>query len=82
MGTPEFAVPSLDILVNHGFEVVSVITAPDKPQGRGQKLGVSPIKELALSYKIPLLQPSNCTSSIDTNPSEVLNFRQSWLLVW
>ena len=63
MGTPEFAVPSLDILVNHGFEVVAVITAPDKLQGRGQKLGVSPIKELALSYKIPVLQPTNLKSS-------------------
>jgi len=63
MGTPEFAVPSLEILVKHGFQVVAVITAPDKPQGRGQKLGVSPIKELALSYEIPVLQPINLKSS-------------------
>ena len=38
MGTPEFAVPALEALINHGFNVVGVITAPDKPQGRGQKI--------------------------------------------
>jgi methionyl-tRNA formyltransferase len=44
MGTPEFAVPSLEILVENKFNVVAVITAPDKPQGRGQKLTASPSK--------------------------------------
>jgi len=79
MGTPEFAVPSLDILVNHGFEVVSVITAPDKPRGRGQKLGVSPIKELALSYKIPVLQPTNLKSSAFIQ--ELKNYRANLQIV-
>lgn len=59
MGTPEFAVPSLEILVENKFNVVAVITAPDKPQGRGQKLTTSPVKESALKHNIPVLQPVN-----------------------
>jgi methionyl-tRNA formyltransferase len=62
MGTPEFAVPSLEILVESKFNVVAVITAPDKPQGRGQKLTASPVKESALKHKIPVLQPTNLKS--------------------
>lgn len=59
MGTPEFAVASLEALVEHQFNVVAVITAPDKPQGRGQKLTPSPVKESALRHHIPVLQPTN-----------------------
>jgi methionyl-tRNA formyltransferase len=59
MGTPEFAVPSLEILKQHHINVVAVITAPDKPQGRGQKITYSPVKECALKYNIPVLQPMN-----------------------
>ena len=59
MGTPEFAVPSLEKLVADGWNVVAVITAPDKPQGRGQKLVGSPVKEAAEQLGIPLLQPTN-----------------------
>lgn len=62
MGTPEFAVPSLEILVEHKFNVVAVITAPDKPQGRGQKIVFSPVKESALRHNIPVLQPANLKS--------------------
>jgi methionyl-tRNA formyltransferase len=62
MGTPEFAVPSLEILVQNKFNVVAVVTAPDKPQGRGLKLGPSPIKECALQHKLPVLQPANLKS--------------------
>ncbi|HMI77807.1 MAG TPA: methionyl-tRNA formyltransferase, partial [Ferruginibacter sp.] len=62
MGTPEFAVPSLEILIEHKFNVVAAITAPDKPQGRGQKIAVSPVKESALKHNIPILQPSNLKS--------------------
>ncbi len=62
MGTPEFAVPSLEILVENKFNVVAVITAPDKPQGRGQKLTPSPVKESALKHNIPVLQPTNLKS--------------------
>ncbi|MDX5477035.1 MAG: methionyl-tRNA formyltransferase, partial [Cyclobacteriaceae bacterium] len=59
MGTPEFAVPALEILVDEGWNVVAVVTAPDKPKGRGQKLIPSPIKESALKHGIPVLQPTN-----------------------
>ncbi len=62
MGTPEFAVPSLDILVANGWNIVAVITAPDKPQGRGRKLLSSPVKEAATAHGIPVLQPSNLKS--------------------
>ncbi|WP_186756419.1 methionyl-tRNA formyltransferase [Echinicola salinicaeni] len=63
MGTPDFAVPSLEILVENGWNVVAVITAPDKPKGRGQKLIPSPVKEAALKHNIPVLQPTNLKKS-------------------
>lgn len=59
MGTPEFAVPSLEALVNNGFNVVAVITAPDKPAGRGLTLKASAVKETAVKHNIPVLQPVN-----------------------
>jgi methionyl-tRNA formyltransferase len=62
MGTPEFAVPSLEILVQNNVHVVAVITAPDKPQGRGQKILFSPVKDCALKYSIPVLQTTNLKS--------------------
>lgn len=62
MGTPEFAVPSLEILIKNNFNVVAVVTAPDKPRGRGQKISFSPVKECALQYNIPVLQPTNLKS--------------------
>ncbi|MCL6259601.1 methionyl-tRNA formyltransferase [Aquiflexum sp. TKW24L] len=62
MGTPEFAVPSFEILVNNGWNIVAVVTAPDRPQGRGQKLISSPVKDVALKYNIPVLQPTNLKS--------------------
>lgn len=58
LGTPEFAVPPLAALLEHGYEVITVITQPDRPKGRGKKLCPPPVKELALSRKIPVLQPS------------------------
>lgn len=57
MGTPEFAVPSLEKLLKAGFNVVAVITAPDKPSGRGRKLTPSPVKVCAQNHDIPVLQP-------------------------
>ncbi len=62
MGTPEFAVPSLEVLVNNDYKVVAVVTAPDKPQGRGMKLTSSPVKECAVRHHIPVLQPVNLKS--------------------
>lgn len=58
MGTPDFAVPTLERLISEGFNVVGVITMPDKPVGRHQnQLQASPVKECALSHGIPVLQP-------------------------
>lgn len=59
MGTPEFAVPSLEILVRNGANVVAVVTAPDKPRGRGQQVIPSPVKAAAVAHNIPVLQPTN-----------------------
>ena len=73
MGTPEFAVPSLEILVNNDVNVVAVITAPDKPQGRGQKIVHSPVKECALQHTIPVLQPSNLKSPSFLEELKTLN---------
>lgn len=57
MGTPEFAVESLDILVKNGYDIAAVVTAPDKPAGRGQKLNMSAVKKYALEQNLPVLQP-------------------------
>jgi len=73
MGTPEFAVPSLEVLIENKFNVVAVITAPDKPQGRGQKVSYSPVKETALKYNIPVLQPTNLKSQDFINELKEFN---------
>lgn len=57
MGTPEFAVPSLDKLYKAGYDIVGVITAPDKPAGRGMKLTESAVKKYALERNLKILQP-------------------------
>ena len=57
MGTPEFAVASLDALVNAGFNIVGVITAPDKPAGRGMQLQQSAVKKYAIEKELHILQP-------------------------
>ena len=57
MGTPEFAVPTLDALVATGHQIVAVYTQPDRPKGRGQKLGMPPVKEAALRFGLPVHQP-------------------------
>ena len=56
MGTPEFSVPSLQKLINE-FKVSAVFTQPDRPKGRGKNIAMSPVKELAVSYNIPVYQP-------------------------
>jgi len=56
-GTPDFAVASLKALVDHGFNVRAIVTAPDKPAGRGRKLHTSAVKDYALSQNLPVLQP-------------------------
>src|SRR5574344_1799220 len=57
LGTPEFAVASLDALVTQGYNIVGVVTMPDKPAGRGYKVQYSAIKNYALEHQLPLLQP-------------------------
>lgn len=59
MGTPDFAVRSLSILVDNGYEVVGVVTAPDKPAGRGQEIRKSPVKVYAEEKGLNVLQPTN-----------------------
>ena len=58
MGTPEFAVASLDALVKAGYKVVGVVTVEDKPSGRGLKLNESAVKKYAVEHSLPLLQPA------------------------
>ena len=57
MGTPEFAVPSLNALIDSGEDVVAIVTQPDKPKGRGKKLTLPPVREAALKHNIPVFQP-------------------------
>jgi methionyl-tRNA formyltransferase len=62
MGTPEFAVPALESLVNNGYEVVAVYTQPDKASGRGRIVEESPVKKAALKLNLNVLQPANLKS--------------------
>ncbi len=57
MGSPDFAVPSLEALIGEGYNVAAVVTQPDKPQGRGYKLAPPPVKVCALAHDIPVYQP-------------------------
>jgi len=57
MGTPQFALPSLEAILATGEEVAAVVTQPDRPRGRGQVVTPSPVKELALAWNLPVLQP-------------------------
>jgi len=90
MGTPEFAVPSLQILVENDYNVVAVITAPDRPKGRGQKLTTTPVKDYAVAQGIPVLQPTNLKSpefleelkSYNANLQIVVAFRMLPVAVW
>ena len=57
MGTPDFAVPTLEALINGGHRVLAAVTQPDRPKGRGKAVQMPPVKEKALEYSIPVLQP-------------------------
>lgn len=59
MGTPEFAVPSLEMLIKEGYNIVGVITQTDKPKGRGERLCCPPVKEVALKNNLNVLQPDS-----------------------
>ncbi len=59
MGTAEFGIPGLRLLLEHKYDIVGVVTNIDKPSGRGQKVNISPVKQFALERNLPLLQPSS-----------------------
>jgi methionyl-tRNA formyltransferase len=90
MGTPDFAVGILDTIFNSQFEIAAVITAPDKPAGRGQKVSVSAVKTYAVEKNIPILQPTNLKSddflkelaSYKANLQIVVAFRMLPEVVW
>jgi methionyl-tRNA formyltransferase len=64
MGTPEFAVPILDKLIRQNYNIVAVITAPDKPSGRGLKMNQSAVKEYALQHGLKILQPEKLKNPV------------------
>lgn len=90
MGTPEFAVSILDGILNAGYDIAGVITAPDKPAGRGRKLQESAVKTFAVSKELPVLQPTNLKSpeflvqlqALQHNVQVVVAFRMLPVQVW
>lgn len=73
MGTPEFAVATLGSLLMNGLNVVAVVTAPDKPSGRGRKISKSSVKKFAESSKLPILQPVNLKDPVFVDSLKELN---------
>ena len=65
MGTPDFAEESLKSIYDNGFEVISVVTNPDKPKGRGMQMIASPVKEFAIMHGIPVMQPLKIRNNVD-----------------
>ena len=90
MGTPEFAVGILDTIIKNNYNVVGVITAADKPAGRGQKIKYSAVKEYALAHNLTLLQPTNLKEerflaelkALNANLQIVVAFRMLPEVVW
>jgi methionyl-tRNA formyltransferase len=90
MGTPEFAVEALRVLLDKGHDVVAVITVPDKPAGRGKALKASEVKQFALSRSLPVMQPLKLRDpdflrdlqSLDADLFVVVAFRMLPELVW
>ena len=90
MGTPEFAVGILDTIIKNNYNIVGVITAADKPAGRGQKIKYSAVKEYALENKLTLLQPTNLKDesflaelkALNANLQIVVAFRMLPEVVW
>lgn len=89
-GTPEFAAYSLEKIIQDGWNVVAVVTAPDKPAGRGMKLKSSAVKEIALKHNLPVSQPTNLKSddfltwlkALDADLGIVIAFRMMPEKVW
>ncbi|SFD85238.1 methionyl-tRNA formyltransferase [Flavobacterium phragmitis] len=90
MGTPEFAVGILDTIIKNNYDVVGVITAADKPAGRGQKIKYSAVKEYAIANNLTLLQPTNLKDenflaelkALNANLQIVVAFRMLPKVVW
>lgn len=90
MGTPDFAVETLKTIIENKYNVVGVITAPDKPAGRGRKLRASAVKEYAVSKNLKILQPTNLKdekfieelASLKANLNIVVAFRMLPKVVW
>ncbi len=90
MGTPDFAVATLKALIDHKFNVVGVITAPDRPSGRGRKLNQSAVKKYALEQQLTILQPTNLKDEsfldklkkLNANLQIVVAFRMLPKIVW
>jgi len=90
MGTPDFAVASLDALIKAGFTIVGVITAPDKPAGRGMRMNESAIKKYAVKHGLKILQPEKLKNeeflselrSLDADLQAVVAFRMLPEQVW
>ena len=90
MGTPDFAVAILDKLVQNSYNVVGVITAPDKPAGRGRKLNESAVKQYATAHNLPVLQPTNLKDEtflselkgLNANLQIIVAFRMLPRAVW
>src|SRR5476651_459888 len=90
MGTPDFAVASLDALIKAGSDIVGVVTAPDKPAGRGQKLNESAVKQYAVANGLKVLQPEKLKNpefleelrSLKADLQVVVAFRMLPEMVW
>lgn len=90
MGTPDFAVATLKSLIDNNYNIVGVITAPDRPAGRGQKVNQSAVKKYALSENLPILQPTNLKDdsfieelkALQANLQIIVAFRMLPKVVW
>lgn len=90
MGTPDFALAGLEKLVSNGYNIVGVITAPDRPAGRGRKLKASAVKEYAINKNLSVLQPTNLKNegflgelkNLNANLQIVVAFRMLPKVVW
>ncbi len=90
MGTPDFATGILEAILDHNYEVVGVVTAPDRPAGRGQKVSISSVKQFALDRSLKILQPTNLKDEgfleelrlLEANLQVVVAFRMLPKQVW
>lgn len=72
-GTPEFSIPSLELLLKEDFEIAAVVTAPDKPRGRGRQFAPTPVKRFAVDNNLPVLQPENLKDEVFVDNLKKIN---------